>query len=220
VRRFFTENFGWKLLSLASATVLWFWLIAESELATSVSVPVQFENLPGDLELSSEVVERLFLKVRGPVSRLNLEQLSRATVLLDLSNVNSDGEFTYNLDENTVRLPSGLKLTRVVPSQVRVLFEKRATRDVPVEVRFAGPPPDGYRVANVWISPQRVRITGAESHVSRTNNALTDPIDLQSTVGDKDFRTSVYLEDTHVRLESTASVLVRVRLEKIAPRKN
>lgn len=215
MRRFFSENLGWKVFSIALATVLWFWLVAESELATSVAVPVQFENLPADLELSSEAVERLYVKVRGPVSRLSLESLSQAAVMLDLSNVHGPGEFTYNLDQRTVRLPTGLVLTRVVPSQMRVTFEKRATREVPVEVRFAGPPPAGYRIVSTSVTPQRVRIVGPESRMERVTHALTDSIDLESTVGDKDFRVSVYLEDSFVRLDSAASVQVRVRLEKI-----
>src|SRR5437870_2320386 len=143
--RYLTNNLSWKLFSLALSTLLWFGLVAESETALSVSVPIEFRNLPRDLEISNEVDDRLYLKVRGPSARMRPSDMAQASVLLNLATISQPGEHTFTLDQSTVNLPAGVILTRAVPSQIRLRFERHARRMVPVEVNFEGPPPAGYR---------------------------------------------------------------------------
>jgi len=114
-----------------------------------------------------------------------------------------------------VSLPPGVTLTRVVPSQIRVRFERRITREVPVQVHYAGPPPVGYRVTGQDAVPDKVRVTGPASRVEQITSAQTDAIDLSSTVSDAEFRTAVFIPEPQVRLESSDLIAVRVRLEKI-----
>jgi len=47
---FFTNNVGWKLLSLAAAFFIWVNIASEPELATILSAPVEYKNYPKDLE--------------------------------------------------------------------------------------------------------------------------------------------------------------------------
>ena len=57
------HDFGWKLLSLFAATLLWYSLVGEQEMATSVSAPIEFKNIPRDLEISSDIPERIRLEI-------------------------------------------------------------------------------------------------------------------------------------------------------------
>src|SRR5947208_427693 len=113
--RFLTHNLSWKIFSVALSTMLWFALVAESETAMSVAVPVEFRNLPRDLEISNEVSDRLYLKVRGPSARMRPSDMAQASVLLNLATVTRPGEHTFTLDQSTVHLPAGVMLTRAVP---------------------------------------------------------------------------------------------------------
>lgn len=223
MRRRLVQNLGWKIFSIAAAIVLWMWLVGETEVSTSVAAPVQFENAPADLEISSDIVERLHLRVRGPATALRADSLASAAVLLDLGSVGAPGEKTFSLGPDNIRLPDGLVLTRVVPSQLRIRFERRAAKAVPVEVQFAGPPPSGYRIGATLISPTQLRITGPEGRVEQIRQVHTDPIDLRGAVGSRQFRVTAFVEDSHVRFESGSEVQVRVSLEKVTdapPEKN
>jgi hypothetical protein len=85
-----------------------------------------------------------------------------------------------------------------------------------VELRYAGPPPEGYRIISLSVHPTSVRVIGPESRVARLEVAMTDPIDLSSTVGRSEFRVPVYLDDPHVRLEKGSPLInAHVTLEKI-----
>ena len=72
MKKFFTYNAGWKLLSLAAAVLIWISVASEPELATYVSAHVEYKNLSPSVEISSDVVETVYLEVRGPAEALRL----------------------------------------------------------------------------------------------------------------------------------------------------
>ena len=214
IKRLLLENFWWKLFSLGASVGLWLLLVGEAERGASAAADLQFKNAPPDLEISSDPIDRLYLKVRGPASRLSDPLLSQAAVVIDLANVNSPGERTFTLDGTDVHVPAGIKVERVIPSQIRLRFERRVTRDVPVRVRFSGNPPEGYAITGVEANPKTVQIIGPESHVSHINSAETDALNVTSTVAEASFRVSLFVPDPQVRLAGPPMVSVRVKLEK------
>jgi YbbR domain-containing protein len=165
-----TENLPWKLFSIIAAFAFWWVLAGQTEVATSVPASVRYRNVPPELELNSDHVERLFLKIRGPAARLSTASLSQTTLVLDLENATHPGEQTFTIGTKNLTLPPGVTLIRVVPSQVRVRLERRSTKDVPVEVRFAGPPPPGYRVVRQDVQPSKVRVVGPESRLEQVGS--------------------------------------------------
>ena len=50
-------------------------VVGETELAASVPVAIQFQNVPSDLEVMAEPLDRVFLRLRGPATRLNIREL-------------------------------------------------------------------------------------------------------------------------------------------------
>jgi YbbR domain-containing protein len=211
-----TENLGWKLASVVIATGFWLTLSGQTEVATSVPAAVRYRNVPTDLELSSDHVDRLFLKLRGPATRLAASSLAQTTLVLDLGNALKPGEQTFTITKDNLTLPPGVTLIRVVPSQVRVRLERRSVKDVPIEVRFAGPPPPGYRVVRQSVEPASVRIVGPESRLEQIASLQTDPVDLSAELANAEFRVPIFLADPQVRFEQPQPLTtVRVTLEKI-----
>jgi YbbR domain-containing protein len=216
VTQLLTENLLWKLGALTIACGLWYSFVGETELATSVPVAVQYKNVPADLEVTSERLDRLYLRMRGPATRLNAGTLTNVILVLDLSQIHTEGEHTFTLDSSNLRLPAGVHVSRVVPSQVRLTFDNRISREVPVEVRYAGPPPQGYRITGQQASPQKVRVTGPEARVEHLQSAQTDAIDLSSTVSNAEFRVPAYITDPQIRFDGVPPIIsVRVLMEKI-----
>jgi YbbR domain-containing protein len=214
IRRLLFENLGWKLLSVALAFLLWLIVVDRPELARSVSVPIEYRNIPENLEMSSNVPDRVHLEVRGSSTRLEGADLSGAAVVLDLAAIHGPGERTFTIDEDRVRLPFGLRLVRAIPAQLRIEFEQRVSREVPVRVHFSTSPPAGYRVQGQEVSPAKIRIVGPASRVNGIEYAETDPIDLSQTVSAAEFRVHAFVRDPQVRFVSEPVVRVKVVLEK------
>ena len=124
----FLSHWHWKLASFAIAALLWLATVGEPEGATSLSVPIYYRNAPKDLEISSTMLDRVRLEVRGPSSKLRQQELADAAVIIDLNSVNKPGEETLPIDATSVALPFGVTVSRAAPPQVRLRFERRISR--------------------------------------------------------------------------------------------
>ncbi|MBS1827674.1 MAG: YbbR-like domain-containing protein [Acidobacteria bacterium] len=210
-----TDNWGLKLLSLAVAVLLWLATVGEPESATVIAVPVQYRNIPATLEVSSEMSDSAYVEVRGPSGRLSGSNLANTVVVLDLASQSKPGERTYSIQAENVRLPAGVQFLRAVPAQIRIRLEYQVSREVPVVVRYAGPAPEGMRIAKQEIQPQLVRILGPESRVNAIDRVQTDPIELSTVEGVQSFQVHPYSGDPQVRLvKSDLMVTIKVGLEK------
>ena len=210
----FTANLQWKALSLILALGLWLIVVGEPELVTSQAVPVLYKNLPRDLEIASDVPDRVHLEIRGPAGKLAASNLAQTAVMLDLAQVQSPGEQTFTVTTGSINLPMGVELLRAVPSQLRLHFDRMSSKSIPVQVRISADPPNGYAVITKEIAPQTLRILGPESHVQSIGWAQTDPIDLSSVVGRTEFHVHAYVADPQVRFDTTPLVTVLVDVEK------
>lgn len=208
------SNLRWKAFSLLLAVVLWLAVVAEPDLVTSQSAPVFYKNLPRDLEIGSDVPDRVHLEIRGPAGKITPTRLAEANVLLDLADVRAPGERTFTVNSASIHLPADVELLRAVPSQLRLRFERVLVKVVPVVVRRGVPPPAGRELASVQVTPSVLRITGPESRVRLIETAQTDPIDLGTTEGKAEFRVHAYVADPQVRVDGSPMVAVKVDVEK------
>lgn len=213
--RLLTDNFGAKAMSVLIASLLWLAIVGEQELATAIDVPVEYRNFPKAYEVSSDMVNRVNLLVRGPAGKMTDSFLKDASIVVDLESVTRPGERTFNLDSKAVRLPAGLVLERATPTQIRMRFEERFARDVPVQIRYTGNPSAGYRIAKQEVSPAFLRIVGPRSRVEQVQSVDTDPIELMGVVTESDFRTSTFVDDPQVRIEGNSAVRVHLVVERL-----
>jgi YbbR domain-containing protein len=215
MKNFFTHNVGWKLLSLLIAVALWIAVAREPELATSLSVPVELKNIPDDLDIGSNVPDRVHLEVRGPSGRLSRDNLSDAAMILDLSDARA-GERTYTIRPSSFKLPFGVMFYRAVPSQVTLRFDHLTSQNVKIFPRYSKPPQAGYRVRAYVLEPENIRIRGPEERVRRIDRVWTDPVDLSGVVSSAEFHTHVNVGDAQVRLDAPTAITLKVTLERTA----
>jgi hypothetical protein len=218
--RWVTDNFLWKLLALVIAVAIWMLVASEPELSQFATVRLEFKNLPEDLEISSEPVSSVSLELRGPSGEMRSVSGEpygmgsvRPAVILDMTGV-QPGERTFPIGNGNVRLARGVRLVRAIPSEVRFLFENRATRSVPVNPRFSGLGSNGYTPAVVSVHPKQMEIAGPASRVARVKEAVTDAVDISHVVGTSEFHVNAYLDDPFVRLEGSPQVTVSVVMKK------
>ncbi len=214
--RLLTSNWKWKLLSFFIAVALWIVIVRDPELATTITAPVLYRGMPESLEINSDLVSRVQLEVLGASRRLTPEYLAEAAVILDLGNVDRPGDRTYTIQASNVSLPRGVVFSRAVPAQIRLHFERRVSRQVPVRVHIAQPPPDGYRMESQTVEPEKLPIVGPQSSVEQVAFVDSDSIDLSRVVSDAEFQVNAFVPDPQVRFEGNPVVTVRVRVRKVS----
>jgi hypothetical protein len=210
-----THNFWWKLLSVAMAAVLWALVASEPELNTLVTVPLEYKNLPDDLEISVEPVSAITLELRGPSGELRGPGGGslHPAVILDMSGV-QPGIHTFPIGDGNLKLSRGIRLVRANPSEVRFEFDRRMVRSVPVKVRVTGEGQNGYVVAGVTADPPELSVQGPAGKVSKIREVVTDPVDVSTVVGTSEFRVNAFVDDPYVRFRSSPQVRVTVNMKK------
>ena len=212
-----TANWKYKLGSVSLAGLLWLGVVEETELATSVLAPIQYRNVPKDLEMTSDVSDRVRLDIRGPASKIGPAVLADTKVLLDLGGVKRPGERTFPIDRANVVLPSGVDLDRSSPSQVRLRFEPRLTKLVKVAVRIKPRTEQGFEISSQRAEPGELEITGPLSRVKQIDRVETDLIDIDHLKNASEvFTVHAYLADPQVRFAGNGKVSVRVEVRRAA----
>jgi YbbR domain-containing protein len=215
MRQLLTRNLGWKILSLALAFAIWVAVAREPELATSLRVPVEFKNMPDDLDFGTSVPDRVNVELRGQSGRLSRDNLAEIGVVLDLASAHP-GERTYTIRASDVNLPNGVSFYRAIPSQVTLRFEQLISREVQITPAFFRTP-EGYQLQSDLVTPVTVRLRGPEQRMRDFTQVKTDPIDLSGVVGAKEFRTNINVGDPQIRMETPTPVTVKVTLAKVTP---
>jgi len=208
------RNTGWKLLSLALATLVWIAIYREPIIFSILAAPVQFKNVPPDLEISSDIIESVDIETRGPAGLLRNLSEKRVAVMLDFSNVHDAGERTFGIERRNTNLPRGVELVRVIPSQIRFVFEKRIVRMVPVDPQVSGTLPKGLHLVAAVSNPPELAIVGPESKVRKVTALRTDPVDLNGVSEDRNVRVTAYLPNAQLRFQGASDVAVKVSVAK------
>ena len=215
IQRYLLHNLGLKFLSLLLATGLWF-LIAPDEQPAEVALraPIVFENVPSELEISSELIPEAQIRVRGPARVVRQLQANQVHAEIELANA-QPGERTFELTSMQVRHPSDVKVVQVVPSQLHLAFDTRMTRDIEIHPRVTGTLAEGDQIVKVDADPSRVTVTGPKHHVEKIDAATTDTIDATGTHGSGVFTTNVYVQDPLVQVVQSTPIRVTVVVQKV-----
>lgn len=214
--RWFTgRNLGWKFASLAISFLLWFAVNGANELTESVSVPVQYRNIPQNLEIASDLVEQAHLILRGPSLLLSRASTNPSPVVIDLIDAKGPGEKTFSITAANVRLPGSVVLEKALPGQIRVRLEARLMKTVPVHVRLDHPP-SGMDATVVEVTPSSLTIVGPENRVRLIDVVETDPVDVRAMAPGGRARTAAYSADPRVSFTTSPNVSVRISLVPVA----
>jgi YbbR domain-containing protein len=209
------HNFGLKLISLALAVALWLAVSGQAPTEVAVDVPIEFQNIPANLEIGSENIPRAQVRLRGPERAINGLRSSDVRAAIDLTGA-VPGQRTFTLTQN-VSYPHELDVTQVTPTHLQLTFDTRLTRQVAVHPRVVGTFADEYTIGNVQANPSVVTINGPRKRVEAVDAAITDPVDASGAVDQTTFMTHAYVSDPMVQVVNAGPIRVTINMQKAAP---
>jgi len=216
-RHLVLHNFWLKVLSLVIATGLWLAISPDQEPAeVAIRVPIEFQHVPAQLEISSATIPDAQIRVRGPERLIRQLRSTDVHAELELGDA-KPGERTFDLTSQQIRHQRELTIVQVVPGQVHLSFDTRLARDVEIHPRVTGNFPPGEQIAKVLVDPPRITISGPRHHVELVDAATTDPIDASQTSIQATFVTNVYVPDPLVQVVQPVPVRVTVIMAKSTP---
>jgi YbbR domain-containing protein len=211
-RRLFLHNLGVKLVSLLLAMGLWLAVARDPIAEVEMHVPIEFRNLPDQMEIDSASFTEAQVRVRGPERVIHRLEPGDVRAEVDLRDV-KPGERTFDLTARHMHVPQDLDVVQIIPGQFHLSFDSRETRTVEVHPRVTGNFATGMRVAQVTADPPAILVTGPRRRVEALEAAGTDPVDASGTMTSASFLTQAFVADPLIQVVHPTAIRVTVTME-------
>ena len=214
LRGFFLHNVLLKLVSIAVAFGLWFFVnAAQRDSEAEYPIAVRLNNLPVHLLLVSPRPETVDLHLSGPRTLLNRIEGSNIAIEVDLSRVRA-GATTFRLRSDTLPLPRGVTPIRITPSELTLEFDRIEGKRILVELAVDGRPAGDLRITESKVTPEEVEVRGPSRVGRDITVAKTEPLDLSEALPGR-IRRELALEISGALLTlSSPTVHVELLLEE------
>jgi len=209
----FVRNFSLKLISLLLAFGLWLAVATSPTAEIESRVPIEFHNLPENMEIDSATFTEAQVRVRGPERVIRRLRPADIHVEVNLSGVRP-GERTFDLSARQVRLPQDIDVVQIVPGQFQLSFDTLLKRTVKIRPRVNGTFASGLRITQIIADPPSIAIIGPRRRVEAVEAAITDAVDASGTVDHATFTTQAYVPDPLIQVVRPAPVRVTVMMER------
>jgi YbbR domain-containing protein len=187
------RNLQYKLSALILACLFWYIVQGEEILEINRRIVVNIKVPEGYM-------------IKGPETRIKDATLRGSRVLLgDFSTKpleatiriadGKTGQLRYRIDKEYIRnWDNRIKLT-VHDPYITVFVDEKLSRTVPVREFLKGVPGDGYIIEKTVIKPSTITVTGLKSEISKINEILTEPIDVENLQATKSFEAKLMAQD-------------------------
>lgn len=210
IKRLFWENIAFKAAAVVLAVILWVFVTSKGQTEMSLSVPIEYANIPPGIEISKHTMTTAHIVVRTHESLSKNIRQENVRVSVDVSRAKK-GEEIFALKKDDVKVAYGATVTKIEPLTVKVMFEETVSKKVPVKPEVTGSPEQGYAVKRIEVRPDEVVIEGAKSEVRKVGMLRTEPIDISGLA--EDLRQEVKLEGTDGNIRTKIDkVNVQIRI--------
>jgi hypothetical protein len=206
-----SRNLGLKIVSIGLATLIWVLVSGERIVERALRIPLEFTNLPAPLELVGDTPEVVDVRVRGSSGALSRIAAGDMVAMLDLQSARP-GLRLFHLTSADVRVPFGIEVIQVSPSNVSIAFEESASKRVPIVPEVEGEPENGYVVGTVRADPATVEVAGPATAVGLMTRAITEPVSVAGASADVSETVNVGVSDPSVRLQTPQRTRVTVEI--------
>jgi YbbR domain-containing protein len=209
------RHIGLKLLSIALALALWLLVGDQRAGERTMRVPLEFHNMPGQLELMASPPDSVEVRLRGPAGAIGRLMPGEVVAVVDLAAARP-GTRLFHVLADEVRVPYGVGVSQVNPAAIPLTFEPSTRRTVPIVPVVDGEPAPGYRIGRILSSPEQVNVVGPTSHVVGVVSATTEPVLVGNATSNVFDRVTVGVANELVRLEEPQTATVTVEIVPVA----
>jgi YbbR domain-containing protein len=180
-RKIFIENWGLKLVSLVLALMLWVYVTSKGKTELTLTIPLEFRNIPQGMAIVGEVAGTLEVRVQGQERDLrDISSGKKVTGILDLSRAVA-GENLISISPDDISRPARVAVMNISPFEVWVKLEHLIRKTVRLKPRLRGAPAEGYALAGVSVKPPRITVEGPVDVLQELGSIETMPIDIKGS---------------------------------------
>jgi YbbR domain-containing protein len=180
LRALLFEDWTLKVMALLITLGLWYAVTTQRAPAMMRLRAVQLDFiLPDNVEIGNDTADEVDVTLEGSQGKLAELNARNLVARADVTDLKPGDRVARLTDKNVAMdLPEGVRIVEITPHSFTLHLEPVVEREVPVEARFEGEPPEGFKRGAVQVTPPRVRVRGPESHVRAVERAFTETISL------------------------------------------
>jgi diadenylate cyclase len=203
------SNWRLKVLALLTSILLWFIVVGPQRSELGISVPLQYTNLPPDMEIAGKWMERIDVRLRGSESGLANLNPGSVRAVVNLSNVVTGLNY-FRITAKSIQVPPGIAISEIRPSDLHLNIETASVRKVGVVPSVTGALPEKTKVV---IAPAEVQVKGVQVELRKITSAVTESIDIDHLKTRGKLVVPVVIKPDGVKIDSVEPEQVTVSLE-------
>ncbi len=208
-----TKNLGIKILSLAFAIMLWFFVVGEEKAEITISIPVELVNIPSNLVVANDIPSAIDVRVYGPRSLIRAVATQGISRVIDLKG-SIPGKLLVHITPDSIPLPTGIRVLRINPQNIEIVLDHVLRKRVLVKPVIIGKPNKDFKVVSTIVTPSELVVVGPEKELKDLKVLKTLPVDIEGATSTIEQTVALDLDNLHISPVDTGSVKVIV---KIAP---
>lgn len=205
------RHVGMKFLSIVVASAMWFAISGQQVVERALRVPLEYTNMPSQLETSGGPPTVVDVRVRGSSAALSRIAPGELVAVLDVRSARP-GRRLFHLSGADVRAPFGVEVVQVTPANVTIDFAQSSSKIVPVVPSVDGEPAEGFQVGTITAEPATVDVAGPEDALKRLTRAMTEPVSVAGARTAVQESVNVGVADPALRLRKPQSATVLVEI--------
>jgi len=201
-----------KIISLVVAMLLWYIVNYQAYDELTFSLPIQYKNLPKELQII-EIYDTLVpILVKGPRERiksLDFSKMVKVSVNLEKA---SPGINTF-LIETELKDPKPDVSFTLLKEKASLKIDQVSSKIVFVRPILTGEPSTNYVKEEMFINPRMVTIKGPKSLIDQINYVETTPLSIEGVSSDITEKIPLNLPK-NVSVEGDDKVYLTIRIVK------
>lgn len=209
LRQRFFSNMLPKVLLLLGVCIFWGLITTRQGQITTVTAPVRLHGVPDDIILLRTAPEDVTVQIKALSSLAPTPSKLDLTAEIDASGI-TEGTTAIRVNSTDISAPSGMTVTSVSPSTVRISAEKKVRKSVPVKVVLKGRLPSGQPPLQIICEPRSVEIEGPASQVSQILSVSTKDIDASRLKRGEEYPRNLQAPEKRVTILRDTPVTIRL----------
>ena len=176
-----TRRLLYGLMAFVMALMLWYTVNAKEQVERVVEVRLDYKGLPHGLVITDGQLNRISVRLRGPLELLRSLSSRDSSYTLDLSTM-TVGSNIIPLSWSFLPDLRAYQVVEVIPSRLVLEVDRLLETKVPVTARLRESPLNpSVQLENVVINPDQVTVRGPASEVARLRRLTVEiPVQLEN----------------------------------------
>ncbi|WP_417908536.1 YbbR-like domain-containing protein [Candidatus Electronema sp. PJ] len=182
-------------------------------MAMTLTVPIEFLNLPKHLVIYNQYQKEVNVTLSGPRSIMQEMRSRTLSLPVDLAEAKPD-TVVLKTDNLVLPLPGGVSVVRMQPASITLSIDKLVEKQIPIMTETQGKVPHGYALQEIVLSPDNILVSGPQTLLERQQVLKTHLINLEGMMESSTIPVHLALSPELANLIGETSVAAKITVKE------